>query len=129
MVSTLHDVPTGGQAENGRFRLRFHPDGTVQSIIALASGQEIVNDKGELPFNQLLRVEGQEPSGIALPVPAVVKIKRGLRLTRVTITPERSAFPLTTLTLYDEMDRVEIHNEIDIAKLPFAGGKSWDNSY
>jgi len=129
MVSTLRDVPAGSQAENRHFRLRFHPDGSVQSIIALRSGQEIVNDKGELPFNQLLRVEGQEPSAIALPIPPVVKIKRGVRMTRVTITRERSAFPLTTFTIYDDLDRVELHNEIDSARLPFAGGKSWHDSY
>ncbi len=129
MVSSLRDAPAGSQAENRHFRLRFNPDGSVQSIIALASGQEIVNDKGELPFNQLLRVEGQEPSAIASPIAPVVKIKRGVRLTRVTITRERSAFPLTTITIYDDLDRVELHNEIDSGKLPFAGGKSWHDSY
>jgi hypothetical protein len=129
MVSTLRDMPVGSQAENGHFRLRFRPDGSVQSITALATGQEIVNDKGELPFNQLLRVEGQEPSAIASPIPPVIKIKRGLRMTRVTITRERSAFPLTTFTIYDDLDRVELHNEIDSASLPFAGGKSWHDSY
>jgi hypothetical protein len=129
MVSTLRDVPAVSQAENRYFRLRLHPDGNVQSIIALQSGQEIVNDKGELPFNQLLRVEGQEPSAIASPIPPVIKIKRGVRMTRVTITRERSAFPLTTLTIYDDLDLVELHNEIDGARLPFAGGKSWHDSY
>jgi hypothetical protein len=48
---------------------------------------------------------------------------------RVTIRPERSAFPLTTFTIHDDLDRVEIHNEIDAARLPFAGGKSWHDSY
>jgi Glycosyl hydrolases family 38 N-terminal domain len=129
MVSTLRDVPLARQAENKHFRLRFHPDGSVQSIVALASGQEIVNDKGELPFNQLLRVEGQEPSNIASPLPASIKIKRGVRMTRVTVTRERSAFPLTTLTIYDDLERVELHNEIDSASLPFAGGKNWHDSY
>jgi hypothetical protein len=129
MVSTLRDVPVGRLAENKHFRLRFRPDGSVESIIALASGQEIVNDKGELPFNQLLRVEGQEPSAIAAPIPPAIKIKRGVRMTRVTITRERSAFKLTTFTIYDDLDRVELHNEIDSARLPFAGGKSWHDSY
>jgi hypothetical protein len=129
MVSTLRDMPGVSQAENGHFRLRFHPDGSVQSIMALRNGQEIVNVKGELPFNQLLRVEGHEPSVIALPIPPVVKIRRGLRMTRVTITRERSAFPLTTLTIYDDLDRVELHNEIDNTRLPFAGGKNWHDSY
>jgi len=117
------------EAENKHFRLRLSPDGNVQSIMALQSGQEIVNDKGELPFNELLRVEGQEPSAIASPFPPVIKIKRGVRMTRLTITRERSAFPLTTFTIYDDLDLVELHNEIDGARLPFAGGKSWHDSY
>jgi hypothetical protein len=129
MVSTLRDVPVGSLAENRNFRLRLRPDGSVQSIAALRSGQEIVNDKGELPFNQLLRVAGQEPAVIASPIPPVVRIKRGAVMTRVTIDRERSAFPLTTYTIYDDLDRVELHNEIDSATLPFAGGKSWHDSY
>jgi len=129
MLSTLRDLPAGSQVENSHFRVRFDPDGNVQSILVLASGKEIVNDKGELAFNQLLRVEGQEPSTIASPIPPVIKIKRGVRMTRVTITRERSAFPLTTLTIYDDLDRVELHNEIDTARLPFASGKSWHDSY
>jgi hypothetical protein len=129
MVSTLRDAPASSQAANRHFRLTFRRDGNVRSIIALQSGREIVNDKGELPFNQLLRVEGQEPSQIALPIPPVVRIKRGLRMTRVTITRERSAFPLTTFTIYDDLERVDLHNEIDSASLPFAGGKSWHDSY
>ena len=129
MVSTLRDVPDNTQVENKHFRMRFRPDGNVQSIVALASGQEIVNDKGELPFNQLLRVEGQEPSAIASPMAPVVKIKRGAGLTRVTIARDRSAFPLTTFSIYDDLDRVELHNEIDGTKLPFAGGQNWHDSY
>jgi len=98
-------------------------------LIALRSGREIVNDKGELPFNQLLRVEGNEPSNLAMPLPPKINIKRGAGLTRVTVTRERSAFPLTTFTIYDDLDRVEIHNEIEAKRLPFAGGKSWHDSY
>jgi hypothetical protein len=59
----------------------------------------------------------------------VLKIQRGVQMTRVTIRRERSAFPLTTFTIYDDLDRVELHNEIDSARLPFAGGKSWHDSY
>src|SRR5258708_22372041 len=129
MVSTLRDLPVGSLAENRHFRLRFRPDGSVESSIAVASGNEIVNDKGELPFNQLLRVEGQEPSSVSSPIPPVIKSKRGVRMTRVTITRERSAFPVTTFTIYDDLDRVELHNEIDSTRLPFAGGKSWHDSY
>jgi hypothetical protein len=50
-------------------------------------------------------------------------------MTRITVSRPRSAFPLTTITLYDDLDRVDLHNEIDGAKLPFSGGTSWDNTY
>lgn len=129
MVSTLRDVSSSTRVENRHFRLQLRPDGNVQSIVAVRDGREIVNDKGELPFNQLLRVEGHEPSILAAPLPPAIKITRGARLTRVTITRERSAFPLTTFTIYDDLDRIDIHNQIDTNRLPFAGGKSWHDSY
>ena len=129
MVSTLRDVATSARVENRNFRLQFRPDGNVESIVAVRNGREIVNDKGELPFNQLLRVEGHEPSVLATPIQPAIKIKRGTRQIRVTVTRARSAFPSTTFTIYDDLDRVDIHNEIDTASLPFAGGKSWHDSY
>lgn len=129
MVSTLRDLPHATGAENKQFRVRLRPDGNIRSIIALKSGREIVNDKGELPFNQLLRVAGQEPSAVAYPFAPVISIKRGSRLTRISVRRERSVFPLTTITLYDDLERIELHNELDSAKLPFAGGKSWHDSY
>jgi hypothetical protein len=129
MVSTLRDIPAATRVENQHFRLQLRPDGNVQSLVAVRSGREIVNEKGELPFNQLLRVEGNEPSVLAMPLPATIRVRRGTHLTRVTVTRERSAFPLTTFTIYNDLDRVEIHNEIDANRLPFAGGKSWHDSY
>jgi hypothetical protein len=50
-------------------------------------------------------------------------------MSRITVSRPRSAFPVTTLTIYDDLDRVELHNEIDSASLPFASGKSWHDSY
>jgi alpha-mannosidase len=129
MATTLRDVPRATQAENKHFRVRLSADGNIQSILALRSAREIVNERGELPFNQLLRVEGQEPSAIAYPLPPVINVKRGLRLIRITVSRERSAFPLTTITLYDDLERVELRNEIDSSRLPFAGGQSWHDSY
>jgi hypothetical protein len=129
MISTLREVPRSSKAENKHFRVRMGPNGDIQSIVALAGGREIVNEKGELPFNKLLRVEGQEPSDIAYPLAPVISVKRGVQLTRIIVSRDRSAFPLTTITIYDDLDRLELHNEIDKDKLPFAGGESWHDSY
>ncbi len=126
MTSTLREASS---AENKNFRVRLRPDGDIQSVVDLASEREIVNDKGEAPFNHLLRVEGQEPSVIAYPATPAVTVRRGGLLTRVSIVRERSAFPGTTITLYDDLDRVELRNEIDAANVPFAGGASWHDSY
>jgi hypothetical protein len=132
MTSTLRESPPTLQTENKNFRVRLRPDGNIQSIVDLTrgdGGREIVNDRGELPFNQLLRVEGQEPSVIAYPSAPVITVRRGGILTRIGIARDRSAFPLTTITLYDDLDRIELRNETDADKLPFAGGASWHDSY
>ncbi len=129
MVSTLRDVSGATQAESKSFRVQMRPDGNIESIIALADKREMVNDKGELPFNQLLRIKGSEPSAIAYPFAPVISVKKGVQMTRISIARERSAHPLTTITLYDDLDYVALHNEIDESKLPFAGGESWHDSY
>lgn len=127
-TTTLKAV-SGRAAESATFRVRLAADGSVESVVAKATGRELVNAKGELPFNALLRLEGTEPSSIQSPVAAEISVARGARMTRVTVTRPRSAFPLTTITLYDDLDRVDLHNELDGAKLPFAVGRTWDNSY
>jgi hypothetical protein len=127
-VSTLRDV-RGTAAENGRFRVRVGSDGAIQSIMTLPDGRELVNARGELPFNHLLRIEGQEPSSLPFPVEPQITVKRGARVSRITIARPRSAFPLTNLTLYDDLDRIDLRNEIDTSRLPFAGGRSWHDSY
>ena len=41
-----------------------------------------------------------------------------------------SAYPLTTITMYDGIGRIEIHNELVPEKLPFIGGNgNWGDSY
>lgn len=129
MVSTLRDVSGAVQAENKSFRVQMRQDGNIGSIVALADKREMVNDKGELPFNQLLRIEGSEPSGIAYPFAPVISVKKGAQMTRISVARERSAHPLTTITLHDDLDYVALHNEIDASKLSFAGGESWHDSY
>jgi hypothetical protein len=125
---TLRDA-AGASAENERFRVRAGADGSIESIVTLPDNRELVNAKGELPFNHLLRVEGQEPSSLAFPVAPQVMVKRGAHMSRITIARPRSAFPLTVVTLYDGLDRVDLRNEVDASVLPFASGESWHDSY
>jgi hypothetical protein len=128
-VSTLRPVPRSTVTENKHFRVRLSPTGDIESIVALASGREMVNGKGELPFNRLLRVHGQEPEDIAYPLAPVVTVKRGVGMNIITVARPRSGFPETIITLYDGLDRLDLHNELDGDKLPFASGKSWNDSY
>ncbi len=128
-VSTLRDASRSRSAESSHFRVSLRADGTIESIVSRATNRELINAKGELPFNELLRVEGNEPSSIQQPVEPEISVRRGSRMTRITVSRPRSAFPVTTITLYDDLDRVDLHNELDGAKLPFSSGKSWDNSY
>ena len=123
-------IEKGFRASNENFAVEVLPDGNVKSIRDVKTGREIVNDKGELPFNELLRVEGSDASRVVYPVKPHISISRGKVVTRINIYRERSAFPTTTLTMYNGIGRVDIHNELDPKYMPFTGGNgNWHDSY
>lgn len=127
--STMKTV-AGSIAANKDYSITMTPDGNIQSIRDLRSGREIVNDKGALPFNELLRVEGSDASKIAYPVAPKISVSKGKMMTEIMVSRERSAFPTTVITIYDGIGRVEIHNELDPKYLPFTGGNgNWHDSY
>jgi alpha-mannosidase len=128
-VSTLK--PDGRlDAQNKNFAIKIRADGNVESIKNLITNREIVNNNGELPFNDLLRVEGTDASRVAYPFEPRVTVKKGEQMTQIWVERQRSVFPLTILTIYDGLDRVEIHNELDAAGMPFVGGNNnWNDSY
>ncbi len=129
-VSTLKADEDKFETQNKNFQIKIRSDGNVESIKDLLNGRELVNHQGELPFNDLLRVEGSDASRIAYPFVPRVTVKKGAQMTEVWVERLRSAYPLTVLTIYDALDRVEIHNELDPEKLPFAGGNdNWHDSY
>jgi hypothetical protein len=43
-------------------------------------------------------------------------------MTEVVVIRERSTFPLSRITLYNDLDRVELRNELDPKVMPFPGG-------
>ncbi len=130
MVSTLKADAGKIEARNANFQIKMRADGNVQSIFDVKANREIVNDKGEMPFNELLRVEGSSASKIIYPLPPKITVKKGEQMTEIIVERERSAYPLTVLTVYDNLDRVEIHNELDTDKIPFVGGNNnWNDSY
>jgi hypothetical protein len=89
-----------------------------------------VNDKGELPFNDLLRVEGQDASRVAYPLAPQISVRKGVQMTEIVVRRDRSVFPLTVVTIYDDLDRVELRNELDPAHMGFVGGNNnWNDSY
>ncbi len=104
-------------------------DGTIASIKD-AAGRELVNKNGELPFNELLRVEGNDASKIVYPESAGVRIVHGLQMAEMTITRNSSAFPETRITVYKNIDRMDLQNVLDRDKFPFVGGSgNWSDAY
>ena len=128
-VSTLIELRSD-TASNANFQIKMRPDGSVQSIFDKRANREIVNGKGELPFNDLLRVEGQEASKVAYPIAPKISVKKGKQMSQIVVRRDRSLYPLTTLTIYDGINRVDLHNELDGSKMPFVGGNNnWNDSY
>lgn len=128
-VSTLTPSP-GLSTRNGNFQIEVRPDGNIRSIKDLKANREIISGNGELPFNDLLRVEGSDASKVTYPVAPKISVKKGVQMTQITVRRDGSLFPISTFTIFDELGRVELHNELDGARMPFVGGNgNWNDSY
>ncbi len=129
-ISTLKTDENKTEISNKNFQVEMRSDGNVESIKNLQTNREIVNNNGELPFNELLRVEGSDASRISYPFAPKFTVKRGEQMTQILVERARSAYPTTILTIYENLDRVEIRNELDGDKMPFVGGNgNWHDSY
>jgi hypothetical protein len=128
-ATSLRNLP-GQAAENIRFTVSLNPNGTIKSIRDKRADRELVNARGELPFNELLRVEGPDASKVVYPFVPKIAVRKGVQMTEIVVTREGSLFPTTKITVFDGLDRVELRNELDIAKMPFVGGNNnWHDSY
>jgi hypothetical protein len=128
-VSSLRNV-LGNSTENTRFSVSLNPNGTIRSIRDKRANRELVNANGELPFNELLRVEGPDASKVVYPVAPRISVRKGAQMTEITVSREGSLFPTTKITLFDGLDRVELRDELDPEKMPFVGGNNnWHDSY
>ncbi|MEQ1764075.1 MAG: hypothetical protein ABL984_13150, partial [Pyrinomonadaceae bacterium] len=117
-------------ATNGSYSVEVAATGTIRSIRDIRSNRELVNAKGELPFNELLRVEGADASKILYPQSAKISVKKGVQMSVIEVTRPGSAFPTSRITLYNGLDHVELRNELDQSKFPFAGGNgNWSDAY
>jgi hypothetical protein len=129
-VTSLRPSPGTTAAENLRFAVTMNPDGTIRSIRDKSVNRELVNPNGERPFNDLLRVEGPDASKVSYPVQPRIQIRKGVQMTEIIVQRDRSSFPLTRITIFDGLDRVEIRNELDPTQMPFPGGNNnWHDSY
>ena len=129
-ATTLKTTENLRETQNRNFAVRLRADGNIESIRDLRADKEIVNNRGELPFNELLRVEGSDASRVFYPVAPRFFVKKGVQMTEIVVRRERSIFPETRITLYDDLDYVELRNELDAAKMPFSGGNNnWNDSY
>lgn len=128
--STLKEEKDKTEISNDNFRVKMREDGSVESIYNLRTKREIVNNQGEIPFNQILRVEGSQGSRLPSPIAPEISVQKGEQMTRIVVRRPRVANDLSVLTIYDELDRVEIRNELDRAQIPFPGGEdNWSDSY
>lgn len=128
-IPTLRPV-LGASVDGANFAIAMNADGTVRSIRDKLANRELVNSNGERPFNDLLRVEGPDASKVSYPVAAKISIKKGLQMSEITVTRERSIFPVTRISIYNGHEQVEVHNELDATKMPFVGGNNnWHDSY
>jgi hypothetical protein len=128
-ASTLR-AATGASVANSKFTVELRPNGTIKSIRDVAAGRELVNSNGELPFNELLRVEGPDASKVAYPVAPKITVRKGAQMSEITVARERSSFPSARIRIYNDLDRVELRNELDPEKFPFVGGNNnWNDSY
>lgn len=120
----------GTSITNGAHSVEIEPNGSIKSIRDIRSNRELVNAKSELAFNELLRVEGADASKIVYPRAAKISVKKGVQMSVIEVSRPESAFPTSTITLYSGIDNVELRNELDQSKLPFAGGNgNWSDAY
>ena len=128
-ATTLKPSP-GVSASNSRFSVELRPDGTIKSIRDIAENKELVNNNGELPFNELLRVEGPDTSKVVYPSAPKISVRKGVQMTEISVTRDRSSFPVTRIAIYGGLDRVELRTELDPKRFPFVGGNNnWSDSY
>ena len=127
--STLRTSP-GTAVSNSRYSVSVHPDGNVRSIRDISANRELVNDKGELPFNELLRTEGADASKVVYPTAPTITVRKGQQMSEIVVNREGSLFPVTRITVYNGLDRVDLRNELEPEKFPFVGGNNnWNDSY
>jgi hypothetical protein len=128
-VTTLRPS-AGNSITSSRYSVSVRSDGTISSIRDRVANKELVNNNGQLPFNDLLRIEGSDASKVLYPVIPRVTVRKGNVMTELVVDRERSSFPKTNITLYEGIDRVELRNELDASRFPFVGGNNnWSDSY
>lgn len=129
--TTLSRVVEGTTVSSRYYRARM-VDGNLTSLVALGSQtqRELVNARGLQRFDALQRTRGEAPASVPMPAFPQVVVERGQILDRIVITRERSPYERSIITLYHDLDRVDIRNEIDATALPFAGSSTaWHDAY
>jgi hypothetical protein len=115
--------------QSSRFRISLGRDGSIRSIRDLRQNRELVNSHGAVPFNHLLRSEGDQPVPVPEPFQPEITLERGHVVTDLVVTRTGAGFPRTRIRLYDGLNRVEIRDEIDADRLPFVAARTSFDSY
>ncbi len=129
-TSTLAPVSAAAAAtENDRYRVTLTPNGDISSILDRRDDRELVNAHPVVRFNHFFRSEGDQPAPAPMPFAPAIATRRGQVVSEVEVRRAGSAFPVTRIRLYGGLDRVEIHNEVDSTRLPFASMRTSFDSY
>ena len=118
------------EIKNKHFQIKLDEKGNIAGIYDFALKRELVNKNGERSFNELVRTEGPEYSKVLYPLATEISVKSGQQMSQIIVKRDRSSFPLTVLTIYDDLKRIDLHNELNPKEIAFVGGNdNWNDSY
>ena len=115
-----HPTTSPPQIQTTHFSLTLSPTGAISSLIAKASGRELVNSTSPYGLNEYLYVDGRLPSA---PLQAKLKdisiIESGpvVTLIKIEITAPGCKSLTSTIRIIDDLNLIEITNTLDREKV------------
>jgi hypothetical protein len=108
----------GNAIENELLRVAVSDSGAIEAVTDRTTGLELVPQTG-VRLNQLLRESQGKVSSCAPDKASDVVAETGKIVARLTTGRPESCLPETSYVLYRGLDRLELRNELNTAKLPF----------
>ncbi len=114
---------SGNVIANRFYRLECDPErGHIRSIIDLETGRELVDEKNLHPMNSLIITRHSDTmkpgDGELIQAPCRLFKEDGAFFERIVIERKGSYFPLTRITLFNNIKRIDISNTLDRSTFP-----------